>query len=73
METLKLPTLKLAYDVTVLINGVIRPVYEVETLKLPTITLAQPAASQPDGARSESRKLAAVEPAAALVEQGGRD
>lgn len=62
METLKLPALKMAYDVTVLINGVIRPVYEVETVKLPAITLAKP----------EARQLEVAEQEEALVEQGSQ-
>lgn len=36
-DTLKLPALKLAYDVTIMVNGVIKPIYEVDTAVLPAI------------------------------------
>ncbi len=36
-ETLKLPVFKLVYDVNLMINGVIKPIYEIDTLILPAI------------------------------------
>ncbi len=39
IDTLKLPALKLAYDVTVMVNGVIKPIYEVDTAVLPAISV----------------------------------
>jgi putative flippase GtrA len=39
METLKLPALKLAYDVTIMVNGVIKPIYEIDTAVLPAISV----------------------------------